>query len=218
VNRLWRDIAGSVLVEYTIVFPVFILVTLGMVDVTYMFADWAAANKAVYLGARTAIVSDPVAGGSSPITAPQGTIGHWCFNFKDGTSNGNCPSLTSVCTGSDGNCTNGYSFDNTTFTTIVARMQAIFCPQLVAPYTNCPLQSQNVTITYQTTGYGYAGQPGGLPMTVKVSLNCMTHRFYFLGALMNWIFTASAGCAGTPLGPPMPTFATTLTGEDMATN
>ena len=80
------------------------------------------------------------------------------------------------------------------------------------------LQRQNVQITYQTTGYGYGGQPGGLPMTVTVSLKCMTHPFYFLGALMHWVFTPPAGCTGTPLGPPMPTFATSLTSEDMQTN
>jgi Flp pilus assembly protein TadG len=49
-DKFWRDIAGSILVEYTVVFPVFILVTLGTVDAAYMFADWAAANKAVYIG------------------------------------------------------------------------------------------------------------------------------------------------------------------------
>ena len=227
--RFWRDIAGSILVEYTIVFPVFILVTLGTVDAAYMLADWAAANKAVYIGARRAIVSDPVAGPSPPsnpsITDPRGVIGSWCFNFGDGTSNGNCPAVTasvssSVCTpaATGGSCTNGYTWDESVFTNpsavndwqkgIFDKMRAIF-PRL---------QRQNVQITYQTTGYGYGGQPGGLPMTVTVSLKCMAHPFYFLGALMHWTFTAPAGCTGTPLGPPMPTFATSITSEDMQTN
>jgi Flp pilus assembly protein TadG len=209
-GKFWRDIAGSILVEYTIVFPVFILVTLGTVDAAYMFADWAAANKAVYRGARTAIVSDPVAQGIT--TTNQGTIaGQWCFNFNDGTSTGDCPASTSVCTGaaSSGTCVNDtYTFNDTAFTNIVTRMQAVLPT----------IQRQNVTITYKTTGYGYALYPGGLPMTVQVSLNCMTHRFYFLGALMNWVFTPPAGCSGTALGPAMPTFATSLTSEDMATN
>jgi TadE-like protein len=224
VNRLWRDIAGSMLVEYTIVFPVFILVTLGTVDVAYMFADWAAANKAVYRGARKAIVSSPVAGG---ITDPRGNIGQWCFDFPSGsqTTPPNCPAVTasvssSVCTPAaiNGSCTNGRAWNETAFTNPTAvndwqkgifdKMQEIF-PRL---------QRQDVQITYQTTGYGYAGQPGGLPMTVTVSLPCLTHQFYFLGALMNWAFAPRAGCTGPVSGPPMPTFATALTSEDMTTN
>jgi Flp pilus assembly protein TadG len=37
------------------------LVTLGTVDVTYMLYEWALANKATYVGARAAVVSNPVA-------------------------------------------------------------------------------------------------------------------------------------------------------------
>jgi hypothetical protein len=214
--RWWRDIAGSMLVEYTIVFPVFILVTLGTVDAAYMLADWAAANKAVYRGARTAIVTDPVAIG---ITDPQGKIGDWCFNFGDGSHiSANCPVFSSVCTpaASGGSCTNGHAWNESAFTNPTAvnewqkgifdKMRVIF-PRL---------QRQNVVITYQTTGYGKAGQPSGLPMTVTVSLTCMTHPFYFLGALMHWVFTSP--CPGAPAGPRMPTFATSITSEDMQTN
>jgi len=209
--RLWRDIAGSVLVEYTIVFPVFILVTLGTVDVTYMLADWAAANKAVYRGARTAIVSSPVASG---ITDPVGTIG-WCFDFATGNSTGTCPASSSVCTPatSGGSCTNGYTWNESVFTNPTAtnewqkgifdRMQVIF-PRL---------QRQNVRIAYQTTGYGKAGQPSGLPMTVTVSITCMTHPLFFLGGLASWAFAPP--CPGAPPGAPMPTFATSLTSEHM---
>ena len=36
---------------------------LGTIDVVYMLYEWALANKAAYVGARTAMVSDPVANG-----------------------------------------------------------------------------------------------------------------------------------------------------------
>ena len=45
-----RDTKGAVLVEYTIVFPLFIILVFGTVDVTYMFYDWVLANKAAYVG------------------------------------------------------------------------------------------------------------------------------------------------------------------------
>ena len=63
MNRLLRDCIGSSLVEFTIVFPVFMLVAFGTVDITYMLYDWALASKAAYTGARTAIVSFPAAAG-----------------------------------------------------------------------------------------------------------------------------------------------------------
>ena len=61
MNKFPRDIAGSVLVESTIVIPIFLLLVFGTIDATYMLYDWALANKAAYVGARLAVVSNPVA-------------------------------------------------------------------------------------------------------------------------------------------------------------
>ena len=68
------------------------------------------------------------------------------------------------------------------------------------------LRRQNVLISYQTTGLGFVGRPNGLPMYVTVSIQGMTHRFYFIGPLANVLSTRS-----------IPTFATTLISEDMCT-
>lgn len=206
--KLLRDITGSVLVEYTIVFPVFILVLLGTVDVSYMLFEWGLANKAAYVGARKAIVSNSVA---SNITSPTFTaaqlqqLGQFCFNSTTGVSNGNCPSMSSVCSG--GTCTNNGGWDEAAFTTILTAMQTVF-PRIAR---------QNVQITYQTNGLGFVSPGSTLPMNVTVSIQCMTHQFYFIDALMNWIF-ASPACNNTLQGPTMPTFASTLQSEDMVTN
>src|SRR2546422_8846034 len=171
------------LVEYTVVFPLFILVTLGTVDVAYMLSDWALANKAAYVGARTAVVSNPVAQGiTNPFTPGLNpNIGKLCFDPTTGAantdSNGNnyCPTVSSVCTGASGggSCTNGYTFDNTAFAPILGNMKAIF-PRL---------QAGNVQISYQTNGLGFVLQPGGLPMNVTVSITGMTHQFFFLPSI-----------------------------------
>jgi len=60
-NKLLHDTTGAVLVETAIVVPLFFLLVLGTIDVTYMFYQWALADKATYVGARTAVVSSPVA-------------------------------------------------------------------------------------------------------------------------------------------------------------
>jgi Flp pilus assembly pilin Flp len=214
VGKFLRDNTGSVIIEYSLVFPLFIVALLGTVDVTYMLFEWVSANKAAYVGARTAVVKDPVANG---ITNPFFTqtqlqqIGEWCYNSTTGLANGNCPSMSAICTGSDSSCTNGYIWNETAFTTIFASMQTMF-PRLTR---------QNVQISYQTNNLGFVGQTssyGGLPMTVTVSLNCLTHQFYFIDTLMSWVFSPPAGCSGNLQGPSIPSFASTLQGESLSTN
>jgi hypothetical protein len=209
--RFWRDIAGSVLVEYTVVFPLFMLVTLGTVDVAYMLYEWALANKATYVGARAAVVSNPVAQNITedrllydPSQLKQ--MGQYCFDFATGTGNGNCPDVKVDCTSTA--CTpntfgfNGSAFTNANGTGIFDRMKVIF-PRL---------QPDNVTISYQLNGSGYVGRPGGLPMNVTVSVQNVTHQFYFLTGIMP-VFGGRFGSASA-----IPAFATTLTSEDITTN
>jgi hypothetical protein len=182
-----------------------------------MLYEWVLANKAAYVGARVAVVSDPVAAGiTDPTWDPNVQLGTSCIK-NDGTANADakCPSVTTVCTASStsaGTCSGSpgsATFNSTAFDAIFNPMQQMFSR----------LQPQNVQISYQTTGLGFVGRPGGLPMTVTVSIRCMTHQFYFIGALMDWVFTPPAGCDPAPAaGPSIPAFATTLTSEDMETN
>jgi hypothetical protein len=212
-GRFLRDIAGSVLVEYAVVFPLFMLVTLGTVDVTYMLYEWALANKATYVGARVAVVSNPVAQNITEdrllYDASQlKQMGQYCFDLATGTGNGNCPppSVKVDCTSSA--CTpDTFGFDSSAFTNvngtgIFDRMKVIF-PSL---------QPDNVTISYQLNGSGYVGRPRGLPMNVTVSVQNVTHQFYFIAAIMRFF---GGRFASTPA---LPAFATTLTSEDMTTN
>jgi TadE-like protein len=212
-GKFWRDITGSVLVEYAVVFPLFMLVTLGTVDVTYMLYEWALANKATYVGARAAVVSNPVAQSiteqSSLYDASQlKQMGQYCFDFATGTSNGNCPppNVKVDCTSSA--CKpDTFGFDSSAFTNanstgIFDRMKVIF-PRL---------QPDNVTISYQLNGSGYVGRPGGLPMNVTVRVQNVTHQFYFVAGMMRFFGGTFAST------PAIPAFATTLTSEDMVTN
>ncbi len=216
VNKFLRDITGAVLVEYTVVFPLFIVVVLGTVDVSYMLYEWGLANKAAYMGARKAVVSDPVA---SIVSAPPYTstqllqLGQLCFDATNGVANANCPlsSLSSVCTpaASSGTCTNGGVWSENAFTPILSTMQRVF-PRLTR---------QNVQISYQTNGLGFVDPSRALPMHVTVSIQCMTHQFFFINALMGWVFPAlPGGCPAAPAGPRIPAFASTLQSEDMTTN
>lgn len=204
-GKLLHDIRGSVLVEYTVVFPVFILLILGTIDVSYMLFDFALANKAAYLGARMAVVSTPVATELANPNYDQTLLGDLCFNPATGQSTGDCPTITPTdCTGAatNGTCTNGYNWNDAPFTTyIFPKMQAIF-PSL---------QRTNVIVSYApgTHTLGFVGQPDGLPMQVTVKINQMQHQFYFIGPIMiffNRLFPNSTA---------IPASATTLPSEDM---
>jgi hypothetical protein len=216
VTKLLRDIRGSALIEMTLVLPLFLLVTVCVVDVAYMLYDWGRANKAAYAGAHRAIVSDPVA---SDVTVPAwdpANMGQPCYDGTTGTRY--CPVIQATCTAgaSGGACTgNGGTFLDLKFQPILARMQQVYgCTD---PST-CPLGRQNVTIFYASVDLGFSGQPNGMPLAVTVSLKCMAHPFFFIGALMQWAFTPAPGCDGPVSGWPIPSFSTTLTSEDLHTN
>jgi hypothetical protein len=225
VNKLIRDCVGSSLVEFTMVFPVFILVALGTVDVAYMLSDWTLANKAAYMGAHRAILTNPVAAGITNLPYDPTKIGLLCFDpNNDGLPTGNCPSVRDsssispkpvVCTPNaetGGTCTGGYSFDDDPFdchcTSPAAPIPIFNQMQRIFPR----LQRQNVTVSYMTTNLGFVGRPDGLPMHATVSITGMTHQFYFLGPIMRFFggdFAANL---------PIPAFATTLTSEAMVSN
>jgi hypothetical protein len=212
-GRFCRDTVGSVLVEYAVVFPLFMLVALVTVDVASMLYDWMLASKATYVGARVAVVSNPVArnitkDGLLYNASQLKQMGQFCFYFATGTSNGNCPapSVKVDCTSSE--CTpDAFGFDSSAFTNddgtgIFDRMKTIF-PRL---------EPSNVTISYQLNGSGYVGRPGGLPMNVTVSVQNVTHQFYFVTGITSFFGGKLASTRA------IPAFATTLTSEDMVTN
>src|SRR5262245_53640875 len=121
VNRLLRDSSGASLVEFTLVFPVVLLVSLGIVDVAYMLWEWGEANKATHIGARRAVVLDPVATAVTDLTYSSAATqtGKLCFDPATGaadTSVANCPTVDTVCTpaATGGNCTNGFTWNNDT--------------------------------------------------------------------------------------------------------
>jgi TadE-like protein len=211
VFRFWHDNTGSVLVAYTLLLPLFLLVTLGAVDAAYVLYEDDLANKAAYVGARTAAISDPVA---QLITAPAtlnytaANSGQACYNFvtgaaaKDANGNPICPSITSVTCTSTGCSPNTYGFDSTAFTNIFNAMQKIF-PRL---------QARHVTISYEGNGSGFSGRPNGLPMDITVQITGMSHQFFFIPRLLPFfgiVFPAALS---------IPSYSSTMQSEDMVTN
>src|SRR5215470_5631946 len=59
-GRFLRDVAGATMVEFTLVAPLFFVLTFGIVEFGNAFFQYNQAAKAAELGARLAAVSDPV--------------------------------------------------------------------------------------------------------------------------------------------------------------
>jgi Flp pilus assembly protein TadG len=132
-------------VEFAMVLPLLLLLIFGIIDIGRYMWTINQAEKATQMGARYAVVSDPVAN----------VINTDFVNF--GIAGGDpVPTATfdnAVCTSSNCTVTGTGGLDTsrnaTAFTQIVTWMQKFF-PSV---------QASNVWVTYQNIGLGYSGDP-----------------------------------------------------------
>jgi hypothetical protein len=200
LRRVFRDEAGSVLVEGTLTIALFLLLALGSVEFMLAFYQWNLANKAVERGVRIAVVSDPV---SSDITAMTG-VGGGVVPYDP------MPYFERVCNGATASCSGG-TYNAAAMSRIVfGRDGGGTCGVGdISPYTMgmCDIFPRitpaNVIVTYTQTGLGFAGRPGGPSPTVTVRLQNLTFQFYFLGGL--------AGLSNLTI----PGMTATMAGEDL---
>jgi hypothetical protein len=196
-GQLARDNSGASMVEFSIVAFLFFIFMGGLVDFSVGFYQWNSASKALQQGARLAATSDPV----------DSTLKNW-MGGSGLTPGDPFPAFTRECT--VGSCTGG-TYDATAMNTIVYGRDLVCGP---GNADNTPgmcdvfsrIQPSNVKITYQQTGLGFAGRPGGPVPTITVELTGLTFNFVFLNGLMGF----------API--PMPPMKTTATGEDMCSS
>jgi Flp pilus assembly pilin Flp len=160
LKHLGRDESGATLVEFTLIAVLFFLITFSVIEIGLAAWWWTSAEKATHLGARMAVVSDPV-GGVLPETnglAAGGVFGQPCRLEP------------SPCTGFATVTCSGCLEDR-----LFQRMQAIF------PY----LEPDNVVIRYEYIGLGFAGGPPVPAVTVE--LEGVRFPFIVIDALVNLI-------------------------------
>jgi Flp pilus assembly protein TadG len=207
---------GSTIMEFTIGMMTFFLVLFGVIEFTYGYYQWNSASKAVQLGARIAAVSDPITPGLRTWTGVTNSIlpGDPMPAF-DVTCQMNGATVT--CTGSPGDVTAAPSA--AAFQDIVYGRGNATSPRTCVNPPASPrntgmcnifnrINSDNIFVRYQNTGLGYAGRPGGTVPTITVGLRGdnagrLTYTYIFIGTLMNF----------APVT--LPTFSTTVTGEDL---
>jgi Flp pilus assembly protein TadG len=192
MRRLANDDDGGVFVEATIVMTIILVLVLGGVDFLLAFYQWNAATKAVQAGVRIAAVSDPVAKGLNALTARVVTA-----TLRPGSA---MPSFTVTCDRANATCTcrgacNGVAgYDAAAMSTIVFGRGSAACGDATSFHTAgmCDIFDRitpaNVLLTYTQpaapAGLGYAGRPGGPVPTIRISLQNLPFRFFFVGDLL----------------------------------
>jgi Flp pilus assembly protein TadG len=203
---LWRDESGAAMLEFTATMVGFLLILFGTVEFGMAYYQWNAATKAVQWGARLAAVSRPVSSDLETMTG-----------LSAGVLPGDpMPAFDRTCSGATGSCTGGGTYSAAAMQTIVFGRGKTVCnnfetePRLVGMCNFFPRLTtvQNVEVRYQHTGLGYAGRPGGPVPTVTVRIVNMQYQFLLLGFAVNLLpgFTSTVN---------LPSFATTVTGEDL---
>jgi Flp pilus assembly protein TadG len=194
-----RDQDGAVLVETTVLIPILLIFLLGAVDFSLGFFQWNLASKALQIGARIAVVSDPVADGLNNLstTLITGTVaaGDPMPSFQV-----TCDGAAASCTCTQGTCTGMGTFS-------WAAMNKIICGRDNTSSTQCNYSTQcnattyyfrgmcdinpsitaaNVRVRYTQTGLGFAGRSGGPVPTVEVLLQNLPFQFFFLNGLLGF--------------------------------
>lgn len=178
-----RDTAGASAAEFALVLPLMILFLIGIIDAGYYMWQLNRAEKAVQIGARWAVATDMV----------PATLRDYSFAVSGGIEQGTPVPATSfpkiTCTSTA--CTGTWGHNNTAFTSILNRMQAI----------KSGIAASQLTVEYEWSGLGYAGDPNGPDVApiVTVKLTGLQHT-----PITSILFGSTT----------LPTFSYSLTAED----
>lgn len=169
-NILRRD-DGATAAEFAMVLPLLILLLFGIIDVGRYMWTLNQVEKATQMGARMAVVTNMVPGGLA--SQNYGAIlgqGAAIPTSQFGAAACSAPAGTLTCTCVTSPCPTLTPVDNTAFTAITTRMNQI--AESVSP--------QDVTIRYDNSGLGYAGDPTGPDVAPIVTVSAVGVGFQSL--------------------------------------
>lgn len=196
IRSFLKDKSGGPTAEFAIVSFALFMTIFFVLELTLLFFNIMSAQAAANMGARVAIVSNPVDSAVPDTNVLTGA------NNIYGTSCGNvaapCTAFSTVtCTGTE--CSETVSFNR-----ILARVQ-----QFLAN-----VEAENVTLSYAYQGLGYAGGP--VIPSVTLIISCVPYATGVLGGVLGSVITGKDINGSNCSGPSLPTVSVTLTGEDMS--
>jgi Flp pilus assembly protein TadG len=186
-RRLFRDTSGAGAAEFALVLPLLLILMFLSIDGGRYLYNVNRIEKATQLGARFAVVTDPVASDLTSLNFVGDTVDGVTLTQGDRIPADALAQFSCSQTA----CTGGHTVDGTAFNNILARMK------LIVP----ELQASNVTVTYSGSGLGYAGDPSGMQIAplVTVSVTGLSWQ-----PISGFLFVNAA----------YPTVSATLTAED----
>jgi Flp pilus assembly protein TadG len=189
---------GATAAEFALVVPLLLIFLLGIIDVGRYLWEVNEGEKATQVGARMAVVTNPVSAGLIDADFADGTLVPGDLIPADAMGELVCTSTTCTCTGCPTPIAGGV--DSAAFNAIVARMAQIK-PGITAA---------NVEITYRGSGFGFVGNPsgpGGSGPAETMEISPLVTV-----SLKDVAFTPLAMLFAVTV--PLPSFATTMTAED----
>jgi hypothetical protein len=181
------DKNGAAMVEFTLIFPMLLILTFAIVEFGLFFWQYNSAEKATQIGVRA------VATRSSIVTTWTSDCGQVATSAALGTPCNTIAGSDTWTLTCDGAALASYC-DGVVMGQIVTQMQTFF-PRLVI---------EDVRIDFKGSGFGFVGRGSPVPL-VSVSLQGMTYDFVVIDTLLGWTGIIN-----------MPPFTATIIGEDLA--
>lgn len=178
-----KDESGATLVEFTLVFTMFMVLTFGLIEFGLVLHQYNAAEKATAIGSRFVATHGPVFVGLPDCgVATSLPVGTMCANVAGSSS------WTQTCNASApaAGCQSGV------LNALVARMQQ-FAPEI---------EAQNVQVVLRGAGLGFVGREAPVPL-VTVRLTGMTYDFIAMDDLMGFDPLTMPGFDATIVGEDM---------------
>lgn len=192
-GNFWRCNRAASAAEFALILPIFLLFFFGIIDGGRFLYEVNQGGKAAQIGARMAVVTDPLAPQLFTQSYVGQTVGTVTLIQGDRIPAGALGLITcsnAVCTCTQTPCPAGLTTDTFAFQNLLTRIQQIMPA----------VRQQNLTVTYSGSGLGYAGNPNGMDISPLVTVSISGVPF------------SSIILLGRNLT--LPTFSYTLTMED----
>jgi hypothetical protein len=219
-----RDKGAGVTVEFVVLMPSFLLLTLFILEIAIAIFWVGTAEKAAQLGARLALVSDYAASrtyaGAPVDETTRYVLATGPYVYGQNCNVGACvPFETMTCTGgSGGDCRAGSCFGDpdmrTCFQVIADRIRSPNYPNAAYRGLMSSIQNNNITVSYSYVGLGYAGGP--LVPRVTVTVTGVPYPTV-ITSIVSRLFAFILGAAAPPGLTTLPPITVTYTGEDQST-
>lgn len=169
--KKWRsfltDQTGGPAAEFAMVLPVALLFLFGMIDVGRYMWEMNRAEKATQIGARWAVATDVIANDLADYSfAVDGGIPQGDLIPASSFPGVSCTSDGCTCK-VDAGCDFGLDADSDAFDALVDRMNNI----------KSDIGPENVTIDYNYSGLGFAGDPNGVDVAPLVTVSLVNMTF-----------------------------------------